>query len=86
VHGVTIITQINYLLAFRTTRRLEFWRIFEFFKVVFVCPIIDIHLCLKIVPAFLAGLPIARMPLVKMMTTEGVTVMIAGTTISGIRE
>jgi len=86
VHGITICAQIDYLIAFRTTSWLEFGWIFKFFKIVLVRPIVDIHLCLKIVPAFLARLPIARMPLVEMMTAQRITIMIAGTTISGIRE
>ena len=84
VHGVTIRTKVDYLLAFRTSCRFEFGRIFQFLKVVFIRPIIDIHFSLEAIPAFLAGLPIARMPFVEMRTAQGVAIMVSVTTIASV--
>jgi len=58
VHGKTIGAQVDHSFTFRTARWLEFWRIFQFFKVVFICSIVHIHFGLEIVPAFLAGFPL----------------------------
>jgi hypothetical protein len=85
-YGISVCAQIDYLIAFCASRRLELGWIFEFFKVVFVCPIVDIHFGFEVIPAFLAGLPIARMSLIEMMTAQRITVMIARATISGIGE
>ena len=83
---MTIHTQIDHFFTFRAASWFEFWRVLQFFKVVFICPIIDIHLCLKITPAFLAGLPITRMPFVEMVAAQCVAIMVSGATVAGVRK
>jgi len=58
-YGISVCAQIDHYLAFRASRWLELWRILKFFKVVFIRPVVDVHFDLEIIPAFLAGFPVA---------------------------
>ena len=83
-HGIATLAQVQDFPTFRTTRWLESWRIFELFEVILVRPIVDIHFGLEVIPAFLAGLPVAGMSFVEVMAAQCVAVMVSVTTIAGI--
>jgi hypothetical protein len=86
VHRVSVISKADNLFALCATRGFKFWRVLQFFKVVFIRAIIDVYFRLKIVAAFLARFPIARMPLNMMVTAQRIAVMVPITTVMSIRE
>ncbi len=73
-------------MAFGAVRRLEFGRVFQLFEVVFIRPIIDVHLSLDTFATLLAGFPIPRVFFFVMMTADRVPAVVAMAAISGIRE
>jgi len=82
IHRVPVIAQADDLFALRATRRFEFWRVLEFFEIVFIRTIIHVHFGLKVFAAFFAGFPIANMPFIEMVTAQCITVMVSAAAIA----
>lgn len=85
-HCVAILSQRDDFIAFDAACGFEFRRVLQFFKVVLVCPVVDIHFRLLTFFTFFAILPIASMIFLVVLAAKGVAVMIAGAAIMGIRE
>ena len=84
VHGVFVIAQVDDLLTFRATSRLELWRVLKFFEIIFVRAVIDVHFGLKVSAAFFTGFPVARMSFIKMVTAQCIAIVVSTTTVMGV--
>lgn len=74
------------LTTLRAKGWLKCWRVLQFFEIVFVGAVPDVHLSFEGATAFLAVFPVASMPFVVMSPTEGVAIVISAAAVSCIRE
>jgi hypothetical protein len=64
----------------------EAWWIRQFFKIVIICAVVDIHFGFKTFSALLASLPVPGMFLHEMAAAQCITTVVARAAVSSVRE
>jgi hypothetical protein len=85
-HGIASLAQHDDSSAKAAVSWLIGRGILELFEIVLICSIVDVHLCLKILPASRAILPVTWMSLIMVIATKRVPAMVPVAAVPGVRK